>query len=310
LGLLPAANQATVSLPGAVEFEATPGDTAELTLDGGEGGTRVLKGRVHEVRRTISLIDVVLVDAAADLAALRPAVTYQRQAGRDVVSGLASAAGVDVGGIELDLGLAAYVAHQRRTAAEHVAAVARLAGAIAHVDGDGALQVSRRPSAQPTTALLYGREIVAYETAALPAPTQQHLAIGSGPAGTPEAPDALRPSLGHLPDNAQTPGKQALWHAQPLLRAPRVALAGSQALDAENAAAATRLRATCFLLPALRPGTVVEVQSLPDGLSSGPWLVTRVAHALVPGEAGRTIFEADSAGSGGASLLGALGSLL
>ena len=68
---------------------------------------------------------------------------------------------------------------------------------------------------------------------------------------------------------------------------------------------------TCWLLPALRPGELVEVQDLPDGISGGPWLVTHVQHRVGPMGA-TTRFDAVSGEGGGllAGLLGALGGLL
>jgi hypothetical protein len=48
----------------------------------------------------------------------------------------------------------------------------------------------------------------------------------------------------------------------------------------------------------------VDVQSLPDGLSGGPWLITRVTHRLAPNRGGETLLEGESADT--ESLLGAL----
>jgi hypothetical protein len=138
---------------------------------------------------------------------------------------------------------------------------------------------------------------------------------GNGPAGSADAPDALRPTTEALPGDAPKPGPEAVWSPAPVLRTPDAALTATKAATATTSAAVTRIQARCFLLPALRPGTVVEVQSLPDELSGGPWLVTRVVHRLKPDTGGLTGFEGVSAGSGGlGSLLGAalsaVGSLL
>ncbi len=50
------------------------------------------------------------------------------------------------------------------------------------------------------------------------------------------------------------------------------------------------------------------MQDLPDGLSSGPWTLTRVLHRLDAGRGGSTTLEARAAGGGG--LLSAIGGLL
>jgi hypothetical protein len=314
LGLLPVLNRAAALLPPAVRFEAAPGDNAVLEVDGGEGAQMVLSGTLHSVRRGLQGITVTLGDAGAALAALRPAATYEKQNGKDVIRSLAGEAGATVGTLDLDLPLAAYVAHQRQTVAEHVADLARLAGAIAHVSASGNLEVAMRPD-RPDVALRYGREFLTYESRTRHLPPRQQVVVGNGPAGAADAPDALRHSLEPLPSNARSPGASALWQAQPVLRTPGAAQAATEALTAETGASAQELVANCFLLPAIRPGHVLEVQDLPDGPSAGPWLITGVRHVLRPHVGGRTTLTAVVAGDGGfgdllGASLGALGSLL
>ena len=79
-----------------------------------------------------------------------------------MIRALAADAGADIGRIDVDVSLAAYVAHQGRTGAEHVAALAALGGAFAAFDADGALTVASPPSAADL-ALRHGRELVACE---------------------------------------------------------------------------------------------------------------------------------------------------
>jgi phage protein D len=138
--------------------------------------------------------------------------------------------------------------------------------------------------------------------------------IGFGGAGSASAPDALRPSVDALPADAPAPGMAAIWTPAPALRVPKAAATASAGADASAGANARRVRARCTLLPKLRPGTVIEVQDVPDGLSGGSWIVTRVTHRLRPGQGGITIFEGISGEGGGlgallASALAAIGSL-
>jgi hypothetical protein len=313
LGLLPVLNRAAAILPPSVRFEAAPGDDAVLDVDGGEGSSTVLSGTVRSVRHGLQGITVTLGDAGAMLAALRPAATYEKQNGKDVIRALAGDADAPVGTLSVDLPLAAYVAHQGQTAAEHVAALARLAGGIAHVDAGGALNVVTRPD-RPDVALRYGREFLTYATRARQLPPRQLVAAGNGPAGAADAPDALRHSLDPLPSGAPSPGPGALWQAQPVLRTPGAAQTATDALTAETGASRQELLANCFLLPALRPGQVLEVHELPGGPAAGPWLITGVRHVLRPKAGGRTVVSAVAAGDGGfgdllGAALGALGSL-
>jgi hypothetical protein len=311
LAPLPRGCSAEVRLPARARFEAGPGDEASLEADGGEGAGPILTGTVRAVRRDLDAIAVTIADAAADLAAYRPSSTFERQGAARIVRTLAADIGIVPGDVDLDLDLAAYVAHPGRTAAEHVADLARLAGALALTDGAGRLAVRPRPSGPATAALRYGREITGYEVRREPVVNGQRFAIGSGPAGSTSAPDALRHTVGVLPAGAEEGGPGVRRYPAPALRTPAAAAAASTALQTAAAARSERLIARCFLLPALRPGDVIEVQDLPGGLAGGPWLLTRVHHRVEAG-AGTTTLEAETAGAGSllGQLLGAIGGLL
>ena len=355
LSVLPGVNSFTVRLPSNAQIDAGPGDPALLQLENGDqapaggvgglvgaaapalggaaggavgalgsalgaGGSSappgaVLTGKVRGRRRGVMAMDVAVADGGADLSAMRPATTYEKQSGADVIRALAAEAGLEIDTVDIDLPLAAYVAHQGRTAAEHIAYLARLSGAWATFNAAGALAVRAWPEDQPELALRYGREIIDYEVRDRPAPPAERVSVGNGPAGSPDAPDALRFSMEGLPGSAPAPGAGAVWQPVPLLRTPKAATTASQAANAEVGSGATRIYARCFLLPALRPGMVVKIQDLPDGLSSGPWAVTRVTHRLKPNLGGVTSFEgwaAGRAGRGGllGSALAAVGGLL
>jgi hypothetical protein len=309
LAWLPRGGSASVTLPAGVRFEAEAGDDATLEADGGEGPRTLLTGKVRAVRRDFRGVRVTLADAAADLAAYRPCQTFERQNAGQVIRALVSGAGATAGVVAVDLDLPSYVAHPGRTAAEHVAGLARLGGAIALTDADGRVQVPARPSGQPTSALLYGRELLEYASAASPVPNPQRFAIGFGPSGSASAPEATRQTLGFLPSSAPAGGPGVVRQPTPVLRTPTAASGASTALQAAAAARGRRLWARCFLLPALRPGDVIEVQSLPDGLVGGPWLLTRVVHRLEPGARGSTVLEAEDAGAS-SRLSGLLGGAL
>jgi hypothetical protein len=306
LALLPGVNSFRVMLPASAQLDAEPGEDASLTLDGGEGAETVLTGKISSIRRGFQTAEVVVVDGASQLAAFRPAATYEKQAAKEVIRGLASEASIDIGNIDLDVQLAAYVAHQRRTAAEHIAYLATLAGAVARFEPDGKLTVTA-PSDTAEMALLYGREISAARVCRRPPPAVQRFAIGNGPAGSANAPDALRHTTSRLPGDAAAPGASVVWDVNHVLRVPSAAVSASSAATTRFARKATTITADCFLLPKLRPGMVIEIQELPNGLSGGPWMLTRVEHRLSPTAGGATIFAGISAGEAG--LGGALGAL-
>lgn len=310
LAVLPEPNRATVLLPAEVRFEAVPGDDAALELTGLElstGGTAtVLTGTVRAVRRGGRWTEVELADAGAALNQSRPPLSQAAGTAADVVAALLRATGAPAGEVTLDLPLAGYVADQTRTAAEHIARLATLGGAVSTVDGDGNVVVNA-PNA-PEVALLYGRELTDFRVTDS-ATASTVVTVGAGPAGSGQAPDALRPSTEPLPDGAPRPAADTVWRATPLLRTPTAARSATDAAAATSAAAAKRLYASAVLLPTLRPGQVVQVRDLPGG-GTGDWLLTRVRHRVVPAVGGVTELDAVSAQSAAAGLLDLVGGLL
>jgi hypothetical protein len=319
LGLLPVVNRCTVVLPAAVRFEAEPGDPAELTLDGGDkdgpgASATVLTGTVRSIRRSALTVEVTSSDAGADLARLRPALTFTGQDAGAVVRALAGAAGAEVADADVDLPLAFFVAHQNRTAGEHVAELARLGAAIAVVDGDGQLAVRALPAGQPDSVLLWGRELLHYEVRATAAPVAV-VAVGFGTAGSTSDPAILRQSVDALSNGASEPGAEAIWRPSAALRVPAAVRTAGGGLDARDAGGATRFRARCLLLPTLRPGSVITIQEAPGDLDAGPWMLTSVTHRVDAGGAGSTVVTGELAGASGdggllGAAVGALGSLL
>jgi hypothetical protein len=296
LAPLPGIGSFRAVFPARTPISASAGDDATLDLDGGEGSERVLTGVVRVVRRGIRQTEVIVADASVALAELRPATTYRNQSADDVIKALASDAGITVHA-NVALPMAAYVADQRRSAAQHIAMLAVLGGAVARVNGDGELEVNRPVAAMPDAALKYGREIIACDVSAGNAPSAKRIRTGSGPAGSAMAPNALRPTKDPLPSSASDPGNGAIWMPSAILRTPTAAATAGASADVAAASAAVRIRATAFLIPALRPGMVVDVQDLPGAMSGGPWMLTRVTHTLDAREGGRTMFEGEQASS-------------
>jgi hypothetical protein len=304
LALLPRGGSVEMRLPASARFEAAPGDDAHVEVDGGEGAERVLTGKVREIVRTPFVTVARLHDAGGMLAEVRPAATYERQSASDIVRALASAASVSVRRMDLDVDLPAYVAHAGRSAAEHVSDLCRVGGAIARVTSGGELEVITRPAGQPDKALLYGREFLEYRAFETSIPNPSRFAMAFGASGSAGAPNALVQTSQSLPSSARPGGKGVLREPVPMLRTASAADKASTALQERAAAQTMRFEARCFLLPTIRPGDVVDVQSLPDGLSGGPWLITRVTHRLAPNRGGETLLEGESADT--ESLLGAL----
>jgi hypothetical protein len=306
LGLLPGVNHLRARLPRAVPVEAAPGDPADLTLDNGEEEALVLTGQTWAVARGLAQTEVTAVDAGAALAASRPATSYSALSAGDIIRAIAADVKARVGRDTLGAErLESYVAGQGRTGAEHVAMLAAYGGGIAFVHADGNVVALTRPQPPPSRALRYGRELLAYQVSdTTPGAFTVPIGAGAGPAGDPRA---LLPVTEALSGSAPEPEARVRWRAEAALRSPGAQRAAADAAEVAHGAAAQRLTATCWLLPSLRPGDLIEVQDLADGIGGGPWLVSHVQHRVGPTGA-TTRFDA-VAGEGGALLAGLLGGL-
>ena len=256
------------------------------------------------MRRGPAAIEVDLTDAGAALGAARPVLSRSAGTAADVVRALAGAVEVTTGRLTLDLPLAAYVADEGRTAGEHIARLAGLAGAMATVDGDGTVAATPPPEAPEVPA--YGREITAYRvTDAVPAATVVGDWCRAGRLGRrPGRPGARRAGAARGRAGA---GRRHRLAATPLLRVPAAAVTATDAHARASAATARRLYARTVLLPVLRPGTVVQIQDLPGETNGGTsdWLLTRVRHRVRPGPGSFSELDGVAAGVGGGGLLGA-----
>ena len=99
-------------------------------------------------------------------------------------------------------------------------------------------------------------------------------------------PDAARPTsdffAGDRPDG---PGVGTRWSFEPALRTPDAAAVAGAARGRTAGSLRHRTTLDAWLVPALRPGTVVRLDELPDGLAAGPHWVERVVHRVGPGGA-------------------------
>lgn len=291
LGLLPDVSSLWAELPRSVEIDAAPGDPALLTFDGGEGSSNVFTGKLRTLRRSVRAVEAIASDSSGDVARYRSSVTFEDATAADIARLLAADAGAATGEIEADLAFAAYAAHSGCTAAEHIAAVAKLSGAIAFTNGEGALNLIPRPD-RAEIALLFGRELLEIRESVGTPTAQQPYAIGSGPAGSTSEVTALRTSPTVLPSSAPPSGSSSRRISVGALRTPSGASSASEALARFVAVSCRRIVTQGFLVPTIRAGSVIEIHSAPNSISKGPWLVTRVVHDLQPRRGGRSRIEA------------------
>lgn len=279
----PVVDVATVRLPAAAPLGASVGDPVEVRLDGGEGAETVFTGAVQAIRREPASIAVTALNAGGTLAGYRPAATYEQITAGTLIRTLCGDVGVDAGDIDDGVDLAWYAADPGRNALEHVARVAGWGGALARVSAGNRLDATVVNAAQPELTLRYGRELVAIEQGQAAAPLEAFVVVGEAGAGSTSALQALRSTTdffgGSRPDG---PSATSRWRFEPALRTGAAAGTAGAALGRAYQSGRRRGTLTAFLLPKLRPATVLEIQDLPDGLESGPFWIDRVAHRLAP----------------------------
>lgn len=305
LALLPATNSAHIAIAAGVDVEATPGTSAVLELDGGDGGSVVLTGSVQQVRRTATATNVTIADGSAELAHVRTAKTFNGMLAMQIINELAGQADVSTGLVVATTQTAAYIGDPRRSAAEHIASLAALAGGVASLDADGRLNVLPWPIGLPTAAMRRDREFLALETTMSRA-HHQLAAVGAGGPGVALAPDAWVVNTDPV-TGADDPSSSLTWTPQPALRTRVDVDLANKSLDARRGAATRELKATCWLQPARRPADVIQIQETSTNDERGPWLVTSITHDLA-WDRSISRLRAVSAGSTG-DLLNAVGSL-
>jgi phage protein D len=268
------------------------GADATVELGYGEDTETVFTGTVATVGVAAGQLTVVAVGTSARASGVRVGRSYVGSTAGDVVSDLLSTARVDTGDVRAPLALAAYHLDERRTAWQHVADVARLAGCEVTTEGDGSVNVCPpRAGALPGTTLRFGAELVAWTV---------------GPAGPAEA------AVDVVPYGAASEKGSQGWHL--LLREPdggspstatRVPAAlrdrdGAASLGDALAAARARRESTGSLVavgtPAVRAGHVVRLQDLPGGAGPSTVRATSVEHCLGGGAGFVTRLRVEAAG--------------
>jgi hypothetical protein len=303
-------------LPAAAPFSAALDDAVELTLNSGEHEEKVFTGQVDSIRHVADGVHVTAIDAGGVLARLRPAVTYENATASTLIKNFAADAGVQTGQLESGDELSFYVADPNRTAWEHVGRICRWIGALASVSAANEVQSKVVNTAHPDVALRYGREILALQQMQSASPLKSFTVAGEAGAGSPSSSDARRPTTdffqGNRPDG---PSKTAYWEWQPGLRTTSSAATAGASLQRSYVSSRQAGKLTAYLQPALRPGTVLQIQDAPDALPQGPAWISRVHHVMTGEGAVTTAWFASDGSAGGldsllGSALSAVGSLL
>jgi len=316
---LPALDRLVVLLPHAVAMEAVPGDDVALDLDGGEGSTRVFTGKLDRIVRSAAGVRLEAVNGGPALALFRPALSLQSLSAGDAIRRLTADAGVDVDVEDDGPDLALLALDGRETAAERIAALARLSGQLGAFDGEGQLLIGPAGGIDERMALKYGREILAVEMAESAGGAPGLSVVGEG-AGDASVPRGRLPAGDFDLGSAGEAGPANRRIAIPDVRSADAAKAASGALALARQKLLQRAKLTTFLLPGVAPGMEIELAEMPAHLPLAAIRVTQVVHSVRPGEGAVTdiygtgatdtdplAFLGDLAGALGGALAGALG---
>ena len=303
--MLPAANQARILFPAEVAIESAPDDTAEVSLNAGDGSVAVLTGIVQSIERGPYHTVVNLTDGGHELGRYRPAATFEKQNAARIAKTLASDLNIAVGGASIDLSLPMYAAHQKRTAAEHIAYLARLSDGFALIDGKGALQIKNWSDGPADAAIKYGRDLIDFsfiKNRSLPS----LVPIGNGPSGSVDAPEALRQDSTPLPESMPEPGQDVVWQPQLVLRTPAAVQTAQSGVSRERNQRIGDAHLVTLLRPDFEPGMTLEIQDIPSGDVGSNWVLTHLVHEVAQRSYQRTVMQAREAAGAGSSLLGSL----
>src|SRR5215212_2104046 len=134
------------------------GDTGHVSLGYEDSSTDlVFTGEVEGVRYTVQdTTRIAATNGGATLSALRVNQSYEQQKAGDIVKDLAGRAGVGTDTVEEGVEFPFYVVDDRRSAYQHIAALARKSGYLAWFTPEGKLGFAPFVAERPVQTFTYG----------------------------------------------------------------------------------------------------------------------------------------------------------
>ena len=284
-------------------------DTGSVSLGYEDSSTEtVFTGKVEAVQHTVQgLTRVTSTNGGATLSKLRVNQSYDNQAAGDIVSDLATKAGVGTDVIESGMDLSFYVIDDRRSVYGHVAALAKKCGYLAYFTPDGDLKFAPFSAGQPVAVFTYGVEILSlWVTETVPA-VGTVTTIGEGAAGSQgkEAWSWL------VKDPSSVTGRSGTGDPKRSLDDPSLRNGDAAQGAAEGIAAAAGLMTVTGRLaipgtPAAAVGSAVEIAGAPQDALNGLCLVRQVKHRFTKRTGFTTLIVFSKAGEGGLRSSGGL----
>ncbi|HEX9371256.1 MAG TPA: hypothetical protein VF897_09625, partial [Roseiflexaceae bacterium] len=185
-GLAPAVDALEIELAADAQAPTVAvGDGGSVSLGYADDGPAVVfTGAVERVARGLhGTTRVVAVNGGAALSRLRLNQSYDGRAAGEIVRDLAGRVDVATGSVEDGADLPFYIVDDRRTAYQHVAALARASGCLAYLTPAGELAFAPFAAEEPVQTFTYGVDILALELAEANPLVGAATVVGEGAAG-------------------------------------------------------------------------------------------------------------------------------
>ncbi len=309
-GLGPSVDRVEARLA-AVQQAPVPaiGDAGSVSLGYSDAAAEtVFTGQVEAVGRSIhGATHVVASNGGALLSRLRINQSYEQQKAGDIVQDLAGRAGVSAGSVEAGVTFPFYVVDDRRTAYQHIAALARKCGFSAYFTPEGELTFAPITPGQPVQSFTYGVDILALQVYEAAPGLGQVTVVGEGAAGS-QGQDAWS---WLVQDPGPVTGTGGQGAPQRLVRDPSLRSQDAAQKAAEGIASASKLLDITGVLlvpgaPRVVVGGTIEIADAPVEALNGQALVRRVRHRFSKREGFTTLVAFSKTGSGAGGLGGLL----
>lgn len=259
--------------------EVALGDKLNIKLGYGDSLNPVFSGEVAAIaggdRRGLTLR---LASPALALARLRQNASFEQRGLGDLLRAWAGEAGLAPGSLDGGPDLPFLAVDDRRSAWEWIAELARLAGLMAWVDGEGKLHC-KAPGGAPARTYRYGQDILSLAHDERVPALGEVTVNGEGAAGgqgsqawswLAKDPGPIRAGAG------ASPPKRLVRHGA--LRNHAAVAAMAAGLDAMGSRLAKRVAVSVPGSAELGVGALFSLAGCPGGRGDGDWLVLRLRH--------------------------------
>ncbi len=236
----------------------------------------VFSGSVVSSERNLSSVRLYLLGGALKLLDLRVNEIYSDQDAGDIVSDLASKAGLQVDDVESGISFPNYFVDNSRNAYDHIKELAERCAFDVYLTPENAL-VFKKYDPENTHTLEYGKNIISIEGSFEESPYDSVKAYGESPSSTKGSDTANWLTTDDVTGEAGSGNQLEIF--DPAIRDTDTAEKVAQAkLKALSYAKFFNLKVVGS--PEIRLGDGVEIKSMPDDLLNGKFKVTRVEHIL------------------------------